>query len=99
MPENTAKGNIHMKYPYITFADNTEVTFSPVHEDGTVQVYVETPVQGGFKSITCQIPGYTYNNNGYSVDEQNRWLQFVRNNSHIIIELARCGGFSNATAI
>ena len=42
-----------MMYPYMTFSDDTEVTHSPLRDNGTVNVYIETPTDTGFKSLTC----------------------------------------------
>lgn len=88
-----------MMYPYMTFGDGTEVTHSPVKEDGTVKVYIETPTDDGFKNLTCTLPEYNWENNGYDNKELEHWKEYVRNNAHIILELAKVGGFANATAI
>lgn len=47
-----------MMYPYMTFHDGTEVTHSQMLEDGSVKVYIETPVEDGFKNLTCWLPKY-----------------------------------------
>ena len=47
-----------MMYPYMTFNDDTEVTHSQMLEDRSVKVYIETPVEGGFKNLTCLLPKY-----------------------------------------
>lgn len=88
-----------MKYPYMTFNDDTEVTHSSVQEDGTVKVYIETPIDSGFKNLTCTLPSYTLENNGYSDAEVKHWKIFIQNNAHIIMELAKEGGFQHATAV
>ncbi|MGN1381743.1 MAG: hypothetical protein ACI4W2_02885 [Eubacterium sp.] len=88
-----------MMYPYMTFPDETEVTHSPLQENGDVKVYIETPVDNGFKNLTCILPEYRWINNGYTNAELKYWKEFIRNNAHIIIELAENGGFSHATAI
>ena len=93
------KGVIGMMYPYMTFSDDTEVTHSPLKDDGTVKVYIETPTNTGFKSLTCILPEYVWENDGYSEKEMEHWKKYVQNNAHIIMELAREGGFSNATAL
>ena len=93
------EGRIYMMYPYMTFSDDTEVTHSPLRDNGTVNVYIETPTDTGFKSLTCTLPEYTWENNGYSEDELRHWKEYVQNNAHIIMELARDGGFANATAV
>ena len=35
----------------------------------------------------------------FSDDELRHWKEYVQNNAHIIMELARDGGFANATAV
>lgn len=88
-----------MMYPYMTFDDNTEVTHSQVQDDGSVKVYIETPVATGFKSLTCILPQYKWHNDGYNEKELVHWQQFVEKNAHIIMELAAEGGFTGATAV
>ena len=46
-----------MRYPYMTFDDDTEVTHSTIEKDGTVRVSIETPTEHGFKSLICTLPG------------------------------------------
>lgn len=46
-----------MRYPYMTFDDDTEVTHSTIEKDGTVRVSIETPTEDGFKSLICTLPG------------------------------------------
>ena len=36
---------------------------------------------------------------GYTKDEISRFEMLLHNNAHLIIELARAGGFDNATAV
>lgn len=45
-----------MMYPYMTLADDTEITHSPIQGDGTVKVYIETPCNRGFNHATCILP-------------------------------------------
>lgn len=78
-----------MMYPYMTFHDDTEVTHSQILEDGSVKVYIETPVEDGFKNLTCRLPKCQYENHGYDVKELEHWKEFVQNNAHIIIENGR----------
>lgn len=77
-----------MMYPYMTFNDDTEVTYSGIRKDGTVQVYIETPIEGGFKNLACLLPGYKYVNHGYDAEELKYWDEFIKTNSHIIMELS-----------
>lgn len=88
-----------MMYPYMTFSDDTEVTHSQMHEDGTVKVFIETPVEGGFKDLICVLPTYEWKNEGYTESELKYWEEYVRNNAHVIMELAQEGGFAHATAV
>ena len=48
-----------MMYPYITLADETEITHSQIIEvDGTqtVEVHFERPNENGFDSARCVLP-------------------------------------------
>lgn len=88
-----------MMFPYMTFPDDTEVTHSQIEADGTVKVYIETPIYGGFKNLTCILPDYKIKNNGYSPEELKRWKDYIKNNAHIIFEMAKDGGIMHATAV
>lgn len=55
--------NRTMMYPYLTFADDTEVTHSGIIEDGDVKkvlVHFERPTEAGFDFIRCEPPSYTW---------------------------------------
>lgn len=78
-----------MMYPYMTFNDDTKVTHSQILEDGAVKVYIETPVEGGFKNLTCLLPKCQYENHGYDVKELEHWKEFVQNHAHRIMILDR----------
>lgn len=45
--------NIDMMHPFITLDDDTEIVHSVMRDDGTVKVYVDKPVEGGFHLATC----------------------------------------------
>lgn len=75
-----------MYWSYMSFPDDTEVTFSETQDDGTVGVWIETPIDGGFKSAHCIIPSLRWDMiDGYSADEMSELDRYVRNNAHIII--------------
>ena len=75
-----------MYWSYMSFPDDTEVTFSETQDDGTVGVWIETPIDGGFKSAHCIIPSFRWDMiDGYSADEMSELDRYVRNNAHIII--------------
>ena len=89
-----------MKYPYMTLPHETEITHGDIREEGTVLVYIETPVDWGFNSAYCILPSYEWSRvQGYTDAELARFDKLLHNNAHLIIELARAGGFDNATAV
>lgn len=78
-----------MMYPYMTFQDGTEVTHSQMLEDESVKVYIETPVEDGFKNLTCWLPKCQYENHGYDEIELAHWIEFIQNHAHRIMVLDR----------
>ena len=63
----------------------------------TVKVYFEKPVYGGFYSAECYLPNYEWKNiEGFSQEEISTFHEYLQSVSHIIIRLAREGGFDNA---
>lgn len=87
-----------MMYPYMTYADNTEITHSGVQENGTVEVYIETPVNLGFKHAKCILPSYEWiEQDGYTNDEMTFWDDYIHHNAHLILELAAEGGYELST--
>ena len=50
-----------MKYPFMTLDDQTEIVHSEMHEDGTVEVYIEKPDEKDcFHSVSCYLPKYEW---------------------------------------
>lgn len=89
-----------MRYPYMTMADETEISHSSMAADGTVKVYFETPCQGGFHHATCVLPGYQWKEmQGYSQAEIKSFDVFLHDNAHLILEFAQTGGFAHAAAV
>lgn len=89
-----------MRYPYMTLADETEISHSSMASDGTVQVYFETPCEGGFQHATCILPSYQWTEiQGYSQDAIKAFDTFLHDNAHFILEFAQNGGFAHATAV
>lgn len=91
-----------MMYPFMVLDDKTEVVHSDAYIDNgveTVKVYFEQPVYGGFHSAECYLPSYTWKNiDGFSPEEISKYEDFLKSVAHIIIELAREGGFDNASS-
>ena len=85
-----------MMYPYITLADETEITHSNLLEqDGvqTVEVHFERPTEHGFDSARCVLPSYQWKfNDGYSDAEILFFEELLRNNAHLLFRYANQGG-------
>ena len=92
-----------MLYPFITLPDETEIVHSESSiSDGReiVKVCVEKPVDFGFKSATCWLPDYRWENiEGYTQEEITKLQELVQSLSATIYELAREGGFERAPAV
>ncbi len=89
-----------MMYPFMTLEDKTEVVHSETYDDNgveTVKVYFEKPIYGGFCSAECYLPSYHWKNiEGFSPNEIQNFQEYLESVAHIIIRLAREGGFDNA---
>lgn len=79
-----------MMYPYLTLPDDTEITYSEMKPDGRVKVYFETPVDYGFHNVICWLPEYKWEDiDGYNEAEMNKIKDLLRNNAHLIWDLAQ----------
>ena len=59
---------------------------------------IEKPVEGGFHSAECVLPEYTWQNvQGFSKNDIDELQDIIASLAHIIIRLAREGGFDNAS--
>ena len=89
-----------MLYPFMTLEDQTEIVHSEsYHIDGKeyVRVEIEKPVPGGFKAAQCLLPGYEWSEiNGFTDTEIQQYQEVIESLAHIIIRLAREGGFESA---
>ena len=86
-----------MMYPFMTLNDNTEIVHSEsLEKDGheQVEVRIEKPVHGGFHSASCWLPDYKWENiEGFSDEEIKYFQDYLASVAHIIMQLAREGGF------
>ena len=81
----------------MTLSDETGIAHSEMKPDGSVKVYFEKPVEGGFHSAVCWLPEYRWEHiEGFSDGDVPRLEKILRNNAHLIMEFAREGGFANA---
>lgn len=89
-----------MLYPFMTLADETEIVHSEsMTKDGKeqVKVVIEQPVVGGFHSAVCWLPDYRWEDvQGFTPEEISVYQELIESVSHVIISLARDGGFDRA---
>lgn len=92
-----------MLYPFMTLPDETEIVHSEnYYENGMehVRVEVERPVVGGFCSAECILPEYKwYNVKGFTDEEITQLEGIIKSLAHVIFQLAREGGFDNASGL
>ena len=88
-----------MMYPFMTLIDETEIVHSDMNADGTVKVYIETPdAEDGFHNLTCYLPSYKITeNNGYTDEEVEKFMEIIKSTAHLIMEFSKEGGFENAS--
>lgn len=89
-----------MMYPFMVLDDKTEVVHSEAYyRNGieTIKVYFEQPIKNGFCSAECYLPSYEWKNiEGFSAEQITKYEEFLKSVAHIVIELAREGGFDHA---
>ena len=90
-----------MLHPFMTLDDDTEIVHSDAYmedEKELVRVEIEKPIPGGFASAEILLPEYEWIRiEGFTPEEINRLQEMIESVAHIIIRLARQGGFENAS--
>jgi len=90
-----------MLYPFMTLGDGTEIVHSEAYienEKEFVRVEIERPREGGFDSAVMLLPEYTWSEvQGFSPEEIENYQEIIESLAHIIIRMAREGGFENAS--
>lgn len=85
-----------MMYPYMTLADETEITHSHLIENNgekKVIVHFERPTENGFDSARCELPEYRWTmREGYSDAEIAMFEQLMHANAHLLYKYAQNGG-------
>ena len=85
-----------MMYPYITLADETEITHSHIlnaDDAEQVEVHFERATEQGFDSARCVLPTYQWKiKEGFSAEEIAFFEEFLRNNAHLLYRYAAQGG-------
>lgn len=88
-----------MMYPYMTLSDQTEIVHSDIliiDSKEQVKVYMEKPIYCGFKTATCYLPDYRWENiDGFSDEEIANLNDIITSSSHLILRFAREGGIEN----
>ncbi len=88
-----------MMYPFLQLDDQTEIVHSDMLSDGSVKVYIEKPVDGGFHSATCFLPKYEWKGiDGFTDSDIERYQKIVESVAHLIIQFSQGGGFENAAS-
>lgn len=76
-----------MMYPFMTLEDGTKIVHSEVLCDGTIKVYFEKPVFGGFQSALCILPQFTWKKvDGYSSEDIDRFQTFLKEAKQLITD-------------
>ena len=90
-----------MLYPFMTLNDGTEIVHSEAYMENDkeiVRVEIEKPVIGGFDFATLYLPDYQWDEIvGFTQQEVKYLQELIESVAHIIIRLAREGGFENAS--
>lgn len=86
-----------MMYPYITFADETEIVHSNIIADDDeikkVIVHFERPCEDGFCVARFELPNYTLIKKEHFSDKEIEFFkEFLQNNAHLIYKYAESGG-------
>ncbi len=82
-----------MMYPFLVLDDMTEIVHSQMLEDGSVKVYIEKPIENGFKSATCMLPAYDWKENeGFTVSEIDKLQEIIESCAHLILRFSKEGG-------
>ena len=85
-----------MMYPYITLADETEITHSQIIEAGgqqNVEVHFERPNETGFDSARCVLPSYQWKFvDGFTAAEMELFNELLHSNAHLLYRYAAQGG-------
>lgn len=79
-----------MMYNYIKLSDGTQIAYSDIQEDNTVQIAVERPVDGGFDAALCLLPSYRWSQvEGFSREDIDEITELLKNNAPLIFRLSR----------
>ena len=87
-----------MMYPYVKYADGTEVVFSNIYVDENgrecIDVHFERPTKEGFDSVRIRLPDYeiTIWEGNYTQEEIDFFKKVVESSSDLFYKYAKEGG-------
>ena len=91
-----------MMYPYVKYADGTEVVFSNIYldenENECIDVHFERPTENGFDSVRIKLPSYKIEvwEGDYSEEEIDFFKKVVENSADLFYKYAKEGGLKLA---
>ncbi len=90
-----------MMYPYVKYADETEVVFSNIYIENDMEcidVHFERPTDNGFDSVRIQLPTYKVKiwEGNYSEEEIEFFKKVVQNSADLFYKYAKEGGLKIA---
>ena len=91
-----------MYYPYCTIhcspmGRDLEVVHTPLENGRTITRFELPDAKLCFKVFECAIPGYEIiENYGFNESEVEYLLSFCKQNAHLLLTYAKCGGIENA---
>ena len=78
-----------MFYNYVELNDGTQIAYSNVLPDNTVEVALERPIELGFDSAKCLLPAFTWSDiDGFTDEEIASLDEFIERNAPLILRLA-----------
>lgn len=86
-----------MTWNYLRYPDDTQIAYSDLRPDGTIEVTIERPIDYGFDTAVCLLPSFRWTKNeGFSPDEMEQWDAILKSNAPLIFELAEEHEVANA---
>ena len=74
-----------MLYNYIKLADETQIAYSNIQDDNTVEIAIERPVAGGFDAARCLLPAYRWTSvEGFTQKEIDDLADLLQHNAPLI---------------
>lgn len=79
-----------MMYNYVQLEDETQIAYSEMREDRTVDIAIERPRDYGFDAAETSLPALVWSNvDGFSDGELVQLAAFLRNNAPLIVRFAQ----------